>query len=242
MNLRNGFLIAAISIIIFGMLLLAVRNTVIKRTVTQAVKQTFGVEINTESMSTGLLNSDLKIENIAVKSPEGFNEEFMVKIRGIYLNYDVWPLLRRRIHATDLEIALEEITVVKNPQGLLNVDEFRKRLKSSVPKAARQEDNLKEVKKHDRVLIDLLSIDIDRVVYKDYSCGPEAKVISIPVNIRQLKFQNIRSSQDLLEKVISLALQKASLGYVAELLGLGKSGLSQQDTGELLKSVLKGLF
>ena len=241
MNLRNGLFIVVI-IMIFGVLLLTARNILIKSTVKQGVKRAFGVELKTESMSAGFIRSDLKIDNLMVKSPEGFHEERMVTARRIYLDYNLWPLLKGRIHATNLEITVEEVIVVRNRQGRLNLDEFRQRLKHTGPQAARSKDEPKEKRSPDRVMIDLLSISLERIVYKDYSRSPEAKVMTIPVGIQELRFENVRSSEDLIEKVISMALQKVALGHVSEFLGLGKGSLNQKKAEELFKSALKGLF
>jgi len=243
MNLRNG-LIVILVIVIFVILLLTGRNVLIKNTVKQGVRQAFGVELNTESLSAGFIRSDLRIENLMVRSPEGFYEEPMVKVRRIYLDYDFWPLLKRRIHAPNLEIAVEEIVIVKNHEGRLNLDEFRKRLKQRASPKARSADEPKEKRapETDRVMIDLLSLSLERVVYKDYSLSPEAKVMTITVGIHDVQFENVRSSEDLIEKVISMALQKAALGHVAELLGIGKGNLNKKDAEDFFKSILKGFF
>lgn len=246
MNLRNGLIILVV-IAIFGILLLTSRNVLIKSTVKQGVKRAFGVELNAESMSAGFIRSDLKIENLMVGSPEGFCEEPMVKFRRIYLDYNLWPLLKRRIHAPNLEVAVEEVIVVKNREGRLNLDEFRKRLKHTGPREVRNVDEPKEKKGKkapdpDRTMIDLLSVSLERVVYKDYSLSPEPKVMTITVGIQDVQFENVRSSEDLIEKVISMALQKAALGHVAELLGMGKSSFNKKDAEDLFKSIIKGFF
>jgi hypothetical protein len=243
MNLRNG-LIALGIIVVFVILFLTGRNVLIKTTVKQGVKRTFGVELDTESISTGFIGSDLKVRNLMVESPEGFYQEPMVKIGSIYLDYDFWPLLKRKIHASNLEIAVEEVVVVKNREGRLNLDEFRKGLKKRASKKAEnaREQNEKKAPDPDRVMVDLLSLSLERVVYKDYSLGAEPKTMTIDVGIHDLRFENVRSSEDLLEKVISMALKKAALGHVAEFLGMGKDGPRKKEAEDIFKSILKGFF
>jgi len=92
----------------------------------------------------------------------------------------------------------------KNAEGKLNVDSLTA---AQQPKEAKKE---KAPQKQMAFQIDTLTLNIGRVISKDYSSGPEPGVRAFEVNIHK-SYKNITSVQQLILLVLSESLKSAGI-------------------------------
>ena len=220
-------------------------NTLIKWTVDAALERALGVELRMDSFSAGITRSVVEVDNFIVMSPEGFENEPMMKASHIYADYELGPLLDKEIHLTYLKLDAGEIVVMKNRQGKVNIEEIKKALERGRKPQNRGEKsgNGKRGENNGPLFeIDLLVMSLGKIVFKDYSTGKSPRIKTIPFSFTEAQFKDIRSN-DIYASMALLA--SASQFYpqglstvLGDSSGLGKSA---DKAGKTLKKAGRNL-
>ena len=144
-------------------------------------------------------------------NPSGFPEGILVSCPKIKVIYDRATLFKQKRHFLLVEIELKEMGLTKNKDGKLNVDSLKivQQSKSSPPTPMQ---------------IDLLTLSIGKIVYKDYTIGTEPSVRVYDVN-RQKSYKGIPTAQQLAllvlaEPMKAAAIKNAEIYGVAMLTGV----------------------
>jgi len=137
-------------------------------------------------------------------NPKGFSKDILVDIPKIGVACNLKALVTGRIHLKHLELEIKEIGMVKNKDGKLNVDS----LKIVAEKSGKKE---KKPGKQPVVQIDIVSLDMGRVVSRDYSAGGNSSVVKVyDINLKKT-YKNITSVQQLIVLIISEPLKVAGI-------------------------------
>jgi len=186
-------------VIVLALMLVAIgRNSIMKWAVRMGAKYFIGVELEMDSVNLGIINTDITLSNAVVMSPKGFEDEQMMKASSIYVNYELLPLLCKKIHFTNLKLDISEILVIKDHEGKMNIDAVKKIAKLGVaqkdrkgkpegPPAAGQGKIMSIPLEIDRV-----TITLGRVVFKDYSRGGRPQVSTIKMGFSKAQFKNVK--------------------------------------------------
>jgi hypothetical protein len=144
-------------------------------------------------------------------NPNGFPDGILVSCPKIKVIYDRATLFKPKRHFLLVEIELKEMGLTKNKAGKLNVDSLKivQQSKSSPPTPMQ---------------IDLLTLSIGKIVYKDYAVGTEPSVRVYDVN-RHKSYKGIPSAQQLAllvlaEPMKAAAIKNAEIYGVAMLTGV----------------------
>lgn len=119
---------------------------------------------------------------------------------------DIGALLKGKLHLVSAEIELKEMGLEKNKEGQLNADslkvvaEAKKQGGGQVGKPAKQMP----------MQIDLLKLNIGKIVYKDYTAGPAPSVQVYDINI-QKNYKNITSVQQLAALILAEPMKAAGI-------------------------------
>lgn len=194
---------SVILIIIFvSLLLLGIfKDLLIKASVEGFGSQMLGAPVRLGGFSLGLLNQSIRISNLKIHNPGSFPRGVMVDLPKILLGYDIAALIKGKLHLRDARIHLKEIQLIRNKESGLNVDALKVSAKTQEPKKTRKELYLQ---------IDNLSLNIGRIVYKDYSSGPEPSVQVYEINLEK-NYKNITSAQQLVLLILAEPMKQAGI-------------------------------
>lgn len=212
-------------ILIFLILIVAVfaRNILVKVGARHAVKNVTGLPLSIGGLNIGIKNPTIDIDDLRLQNPESFIDRTMVEVPDIDVDYNPQEFIKGNIHFNKVKFHLSEFLIVKNGEGELNIAALKtvKRAKRQDPDASSGGDRT--------LVIEKLLLQIDRVVYKDYSAGLEPKVKSFNVNINE-EFEDIRNLEMIVKLVLNRVLREASL---EDLLEVGLDELSRGIEGVL---------
>lgn len=216
---------AVIIVLFFG------KNMIIKTSVTTGVKAMTGLKMSIRSMNVGVFKSLIGINELQLYNPSGFEDELMMDLPEIYVDYNFGAIMGGKTHLEEVRLNLKEFVVVKNETGELNLDSLR------VVKSAEQEqkeerkdekgDGENEKMKMPDIQIDLLALKINRVIYKDYSKGTPPKVKEYNVQINE-RYENITDPQSFVRLIIVKALKNTTIARLANFdIGKLQKGLTE---------------
>ncbi len=207
-------------VVLIAVVLVAVlaKNIVAKNALSSGVKMVTGLGLEIERLDIGIVKTLVDIDGLRLLNPKGFVDRVMVDIPEVYVDYDLGAFLQKRVHLRELRLELKELAVIKNKEGLLNLDSL-KAVQSAKGKDTSAE---KGQAKPAEVSIDLLSLKIGKVIYKDYSKGAAPAVREFAVNIDE-RFENITDLQKLARLILVTALVKTP---IASLTGFDLSAIS----------------
>lgn len=177
-------LLAAIAI--FFVVIFVVKNAIAKTAIEGAVKLATGLSLKIEHFDFSLMRSYVGIRALTLYNPRGFTDRVMVDMPEIYVNYKLAPFFKGKVHLEEIRLHLREFVVVKNQRGELNVDALKPVQTSKREAEARQrKETPKAAGKAPPLQVDRLALRIEKVVFKDYSKGPEPSVKEFRVNLNE---------------------------------------------------------
>ncbi len=214
-------------LVIVGLVALVLaRNIVVKIAAENGVRAVTGMPFSMGKLDINLLNTFVDIESLVVKNPTGFHDTTLVEIPKILVDYNLSDILKGKVHLENLEFNMKQFTVVKNEQGVLNLDKLKalqgtQRASTQTPNKGSQAPA-----KALPVQIDMMRLKIGKVVYVDYSSGqPSTKEFRI--NLDQ-SYQNITD----LNSVVRLIVLKAMMSSgISNLVSFDIGGLEGTLTG-----------
>jgi len=200
--------IAAISLLSIAIF----RNLIIKSVITTAASRIAGAPVHMDGFSLNILSSTIHISGFKMYNPSGFPEGMLVSCPKIKVIYDPATLFKQKRHFLIVEIELKEMGLTKNKEGKFNVDSL-KIVKGS------------EFSPPIPMQIDLLTLSIGKIVYKDYTIGTEPGVRVYDVNA-QKSYKGVPNVQQLAllvlaEPMKATAIKGAAIYGAAMLTGVG---------------------
>ncbi len=183
-----------------------IKDQVIKSMITVAASKITGARVHMDGFSSSIINSSVHISGFKMYNPSGFPEGTLLFCPTINVIYDPTTLLKKKRHFLLVDIELKEMGVTKNKEGKLNVDSL-KISEQPVP-----------------MQIDLLTLNIGKIVYKDYTSGTEPHVRVYDIN-KPISYKNISTVQQLTllvlaETMKTAAIKEAAIYKVAMLAGV----------------------
>ncbi|MBI3458038.1 MAG: hypothetical protein HY002_19875 [Candidatus Rokubacteria bacterium] len=137
----------------------------------------------------------------------------MASLPELYVDYDFGSLLKGPPHLEEVRIQLEELAVIRNAQGQVNVNSLRsvreQRGDTGTPRKPASA-------KAPQVRIDRLQVKIGRVIFKDYSQGATPLVKEFNVNLDE-RFENVTNPQALASAIVTKALARTTISQLANI-------------------------
>ncbi len=185
-------------VIVLALMLVAIgRNSIMKWAVRTVAKNFMGIELEMDSARLGIMNTDVKLSDVVVMSPKGFEDKQMMKASSIYVNYELMPLIFKKVHLTDLRLDISEIVVIKDPEGKMNTDAVKKIAKRGVAQEGGKgkpgghppagQGKMKDIP----LEIDRVTISLGKVIFKDYSSGGRPQISTVQLGISKAQFRNV---------------------------------------------------
>jgi hypothetical protein len=186
-----------IGIVVFSLVGIAIfKNHITKSVVTKVASEVIGAPVSIDSFSLNILSSTIHMSGFKIYNPSGFPQGMLVSCPEIKVIYDSATLFKQKRHFLIVEIELKEMGLTKNKEGKLNVDSLkivRESKSSPIP-----------------MQIDLLTLNIGKIIYKDYTVGTEPSVRVYDINIRK-SYKGIPSAEQLVLLVLAEPMKAAAI-------------------------------
>jgi hypothetical protein len=227
--MKKILLILGIIIILFVVLGIA-KDQLIKGAVVIGAKKVIGAPVEIDGFSLGIFKQRVRIKGFRMYNPEGFGEGTLIDIPEISVDYNLGALLKKKLHLPLVVVNLKEVGIVKNKEGALNVGSLKVTQKEEEPSKPQAADKPQETKKQPQasmpMQIDVLTLTIGKVVYKDFSAGEKPSVEVFDVGIKEKTYKDIRSAQQLVALILAesmkgAGIKGAAIYGAATLLGVG---------------------
>lgn len=199
----------------FGIDLLA------KQAVTIGASQVMGVPVHIDSLDIGIVRPSIKMDGFKIFNPKGFPQGILLDLRQIRVDYNPLRLLKGQFHAPLVIVDLNEMILVKNKEGKLNVDALKVAEEKGDAKKAQEQKPAPSVK----MQMDVVKLNIDHIVYKDFSQSEQGQILVYDVNLKDKIFKNITSPQQLailimVQAMGPTAIKSAAVYGAATVLGV----------------------
>lgn len=179
-----------------------IKDQIIKSAITVIATQVTGAPVHIDGFSLGVFNQSVRISGFKMYNPKGFSRGILVDLPKINVRYDLGALLKKKLHLVSVVIGIKEIGLERNKEGKLNVDELK------VVKQGEKQAN--KPSKQIPMQLDLLSLNMGRIVLKDYSAGGESIVKVYDINIHK-NYKNITSVQQLAALILAEPMKAAGI-------------------------------
>jgi uncharacterized protein involved in outer membrane biogenesis len=134
------------------------RNTIVKEAAERGVVAVTGFPLKIASIDIDLKNSLIDIDDLVLHNPDQFEEDTMLSIPDIYVNYDIGAIVKGIVHMEEIRLDMKEFIVVKNKDGEVNITTLKKAVE---PKESKKKPKGQPKKtKKANLVIDLLSLKI----------------------------------------------------------------------------------
>jgi uncharacterized protein involved in outer membrane biogenesis len=224
-GLKNAGIIFLIGIVV----LILGKNFFIKVAVETGTRAVTGLKLDIGSLKVGMFDTKIDIKDIKLYNPKGFKDPVMVHFPEIYVDYSVLPLLKGKVHVSEIRFHMKEFLVVKNENGEVNLDT----LKAIAENKSSSEEKPKESKKKSKqpdIQIDKMNLKVEKVVLKDYTgkkSEPDIKDFNINLDEEYLDIDN---PNKLISIIVVKTLAKTS---IAALVNIDLGGLQDLASGAL---------
>ena len=211
MNKLKIVLIGSLGLVV---VLVLAKNVVANMAVTGAVKAITGLQLKIRRMDVGLTATRIGVEGLEVLNPAGFHDTVMVDLPEIYVDYDLGAFLSGRTHLKEVRLRLRELTIIKNERGQVNLHALHA-IQASQQKAQTQAGAARPVAPPRPLHIDVLELQIGKVVYKDYStASPHVREFTVNVHER---FRNVTNPHAIAALIVTRALAKTTIAQLVDL-------------------------
>ena len=210
-----------ILMVIFGVIIVLsmLKDVIIKTVITSVGSDVVGASMKVGSFGLGILTHKVQIRDFKLYNPKGFPRETMVDLPEVKVDYDLGALLSGHMHFPLVVVNLKELVVIRNPDGKLNVDSLK-----VVEEQKKKGISFKQ--EQIALKIDVMKLNVDRVVFKDLSKGPEPLIQVFDVGLKDKTFKDISSVQQMVTLILvqamgHTAIRSAQIYAAATVLGVG---------------------
>jgi hypothetical protein len=211
--------------------LLTARNIIIRAGLQQGMRISTGLRLNIDKLEVGLLQPVINIKNSTLSNPSGYTDPVMADVGEIHLRYKPVDMLKGHIYLKDLRITLRELFIIRGRGNQLNYDAL-KTFRSGRYGPSSQ------------LTIDDFSLNIGKVVYKDYTHVPSPLVKVYNLDLSE-HYSGIHGTDDLERLIMVGILNKTSISSLIKVdlnkLGRGISG-TLLNTLKVSDNSLQGLL
>ncbi|MBD3379636.1 MAG: hypothetical protein GF408_04140 [Candidatus Omnitrophica bacterium] len=192
-------------------LLVFTKNTIVKISVEKGVQAVTGLKLGIKSLDVGLVKTLVDVKGLRLYNPPAFRDKLMMDVPEIYVDYDLPAIMKGTIHLSEMRLDLKEFVVVKNEEGVLNLDSLKVVQEEVEDQKAPAREKAGEMPE---IQIDSLRLKIGKVVYKDYSKGGEPSVKEFNISLDET-YKNIDDPNKLVSLIVVRALMNTTISNLA---------------------------
>ncbi|MDB4349548.1 hypothetical protein OAA99_01180, partial [Omnitrophica bacterium] len=117
--------VVIISVIAILLVLSVVKNMVVKAAVEAGVEAVTGLPLKMKSLNVGIVRTLVGIKSLTLFNPKGYPDEVMLTMPEVYVDYNLLPIFKGKVHLQEMRINLKEFAVIKNKKGEVNLDSLK---------------------------------------------------------------------------------------------------------------------
>jgi uncharacterized protein involved in outer membrane biogenesis len=210
-----------VALLVALVVLTIAKNALIQTALASAISHAAHVPVRIGSTRAAILSGSIDLKDVRIDNPRGFPERQMLHIGRIAIDAEPAAFLKNRAHFESVRLDLKELAVIKNRDGKLNVDALKPTPKEKERAREQQKMQKEQAKKKGapgpKLQIDVLTMSIGKVVYKDYSAGGQPSVQVFDVGIRDREYRNITDPSAVVSLLMVEALTRTTLSRLADL-------------------------
>lgn len=205
------------------------KDAVLGGLLTAVSAKSLGARVKIQKFSLSLPFQKVRLQEVYVYNPPGFPAEPLLHLPEVVVQWDLLKMTQGKYVFPLVTVNLEELTVVKNAQGRLNVDSLKavedvlkkgKRKEAGTPSGAPVEPPFPPF------YIKELELNVGRVIFKDLSQAGPPVIQVFDVALKNKKFKAIDhpaqlASLIIIEALKPTAIRKAGIFAATSLLGVG---------------------
>jgi hypothetical protein len=201
-------------VIVIAVVILALiigKNMVIGSIIKGGIKSLTGLGMSIDKTDVGLVSTRIGLEGIKVYNPPEFADKMMMDMPELYVDYNLFQLLKKKVHLQELRVDLKEFVVIKNKDGKLNLNSLKVVKDTKKEAEAPKEEPAKKTE----FMIDVMKLKIDKVVFKDYTAGDKPKITEYPIKINE-EFTNIDDPKKVANVIIAKAVMNTAIARLTD--------------------------
>jgi len=197
------FILLLLAVALVAGLLLS-KDAILKAAVEQQIRAQTGMDAKIGHLSLGLLTPVVTIENLTLHNTAEFGGTPFLDIRELHLEFDRDALAQRKLKITLLRLNLEELTVVRNPNGATNISAL------NTPQARKPTKLAGEVEFSG---VDVLNLSLGKIQLIDLKEPRNNRIRN--VNLQNQVFHNVRTPGDLYGVLVLLWIRSGGSGFIS---------------------------
>ncbi|MFA6637061.1 MAG: hypothetical protein WCV56_08200 [Candidatus Omnitrophota bacterium] len=208
--MRKIFTTVLVVVLAVVLVLSVVKDPLAKFSVEKGVEMVTGLRLEIADLNIGILKTLVGIKDLKLFNPAGFEDEIMMDMPEIYVDYNLPAIVMGNIHLRTVRLNMNEFLVVKNAKGELNLNSLKvvKEEKTEKKPAPAEKAKAPEIQ------IDVLELKVGKVIYKDYSKGGKPIVQEFNLNLNE-RYTDINDPNKLVSLIVVQALRNTTIARLA---------------------------
>jgi hypothetical protein len=190
------------------------RDTIAREFAEYLIKKQTGFEARIGRLHAGLLDSELRVENLVIYNPAAFGGGTFIDLPELLVEYDRDALRAGKLHCKLVRFNLAQVNLVEDAQGARNFDLLQKRLHGPIrpdnPAAKKAVTGGRE-SKIDFTGIDTLNLTLGNATFR--RMNQPGKLDELRLNVNHQVFTNILSESDF-PGVLLVALLRSDVNFI----------------------------
>ncbi|UCG34693.1 MAG: hypothetical protein JSW17_04150 [Candidatus Omnitrophota bacterium] len=203
--MKNQKVLLIALVVIVGLFAVGiVKDQVMKVAVTVGISKASGAPVRIGGLSVGVIRPSLRIKDFKMYQPKGYPKGIMLDIPTISVDCNLWAFFKKKIHVPLIELDLKEAVFIRDERGL-SVDSL-KVAKKEAPEAKKAKSA-----KPMAMQIDVLKLNLGRVILKEITAEGEPSLQIHDINIKEKTYKNITSMQQLVGLLMIESMKPAAI-------------------------------
>jgi hypothetical protein len=192
------------------------KNAIATYLLKRDVERLLGLQVTMDNMIVGLSTTTVEAKGLKVLNPSEYEDKVLLDIPEVYINYDMHACLNRDLHFEYIKLDLNELYVIKNKDGKINLDDIKVVQQAKQVSLGQIDPPPAANANGFEFRIDTLDLRIGKVIYKDYTRmrkgKPYTKVWDVKVNDR---YTDIDDPAKFARLIIVRALTRTAIAKLA---------------------------
>lgn len=232
------FKILVTLIVILTVLFLG-RNIIVKSVMETSMEVIAGAEMRVHKVNIDPFKTQISLTGIQVFNPKGFNDDVMVDIPEIFVDYDFSALTKGVAGFDEIRFHLKEFNVVKNADDQINIKALKPLQEKEMKEDKTQEEKPTEASKKQgqpEFLVKKFILRVDEVNYITINASNEENIQRFPIKLKE-EMSDIDNPDTLVRVITYKALLSTTIAQLSgfDLKGLG--GVLKGKLGDTIGSV-----
>jgi hypothetical protein len=239
-----------LALLVLGAILYFARNLLVRKGLEAAVTEGTGFPLAIDSFDLGLFDSKVDARGLRLSNPAGFEDPRCLEVKRLAADVALRSAFKERLRIEAIDLDIEEVVVVRNAAGEMNLDRLRAlggeggEKKGKEGKGAKGDGKKKDAPKA-KWICERLHLRIARVTYLDYSNMKKGKPKREEFDLKvDETFKNVKGPEEVVKIVVLKVLKNTSIQLLRASVDSLTEGMGDllKDTGKGLGGALEGIF